>query len=379
MGLLTRKRTVLAKIESVYGTDPVPTGSANAMLVKNLNVTPIQADQISRDLIQPYLGNSDTLLTQLSVGIDFEIELAGSGVPGVAPAWAPLLKACAFGETLNTAAVTITSSTTTATVTETGHGRTNGSKVKISGASETEYNGIFTITVVDANTYTYTMLADPTGSSASGSPVVGINAQYDPISASFPSLTLYFNVDGVFHKITGARGTFEIGVNVKQIPTLKFTFTGLYNDPVDAAAPVVDFTGFQVPKVANTTNTPSFSLFSYSGYLESMSLNLGGDVQYRALIGFEAVNFIDRKPTGTFVFEAPTITAKDFFAIAKAGTTGAMSLTHGYVSGHKVTLSAPRVTLGNPNYGDSQGIAMLTVPFVVAPDTGNDELRIIAA
>src|ERR1035437_120651 len=100
MSLLTRKKTLLAKTEDTYGTDSVPTGT-NSMLVKALNVTPIKADLLSRDLIQPYLGNSDTLLAQLSVGIDFEVELAGSGVPGVAPAWAPLLKACGFAETLH--------------------------------------------------------------------------------------------------------------------------------------------------------------------------------------------------------------------------------------------------------------------------------------
>lgn len=379
MSLLMRKRTVLAKIEDTYGTDPTPTGTDNAMLVRNLNFNPIAATQVSRDTIKPYLGASDTLLSELSVSLDFEIELAGSGTPGVAPAWASLLKACGFGETLHTASVTIASSTVTATVTETAHGRTTGSNVKISGATESEYNGVFAITVTGVDTYTYTMLADPTGSAATGTPVVGTNAQYDPLSASIPSITLYFNVDGVFHKVTGARGTVDFTIDVKNIPVMKFNFTGIYNDPSDASAPSCVFTGFQIPKVANTTNTPSFSLFSYSGYLQSINLNLANDVQHRVLIGYEEVKIVDRKPSGTFVFEAPTIASKDFFAIAKAGTTGAMSITHGIVSGNKVTLSAPRVSLGNPNYSDSSGVAMLSVPFTAAPSSGNDDIRVLVA
>jgi hypothetical protein len=41
MPLLTRKRLIVAKIESTYGTDPTPTG-ANAILVRNLEITPLE-------------------------------------------------------------------------------------------------------------------------------------------------------------------------------------------------------------------------------------------------------------------------------------------------------------------------------------------------
>ena len=57
--------------------------------------------------------------------------------------------------------VTITRASTTATVTHTAHGRVTGEKVRISGANEGEYNGVFTITVSDANTYTYTVSGSP--------------------------------------------------------------------------------------------------------------------------------------------------------------------------------------------------------------------------
>jgi hypothetical protein len=66
--------------------------------------------------------------------------------------------------------VSITSSTTTATVTHRNHGLTTGAAVVIRGATEDEYNGIFTISNVSTNAYDYTMSADPAGSSASGSP-----------------------------------------------------------------------------------------------------------------------------------------------------------------------------------------------------------------
>ncbi len=98
MPLLTRKRLILAKAESTYGTDSTPAG-ADAVLVRNLDITPLEADTVSRDLIRPYLGNSEQLLANTRVGITFEVELAGSGTAGTAPRYGALLKACGFSQT----------------------------------------------------------------------------------------------------------------------------------------------------------------------------------------------------------------------------------------------------------------------------------------
>jgi len=65
--------------------------------------------------------------------------------------------------------VSIVSSGTTATVTHYTHGLQTDEYVRISGANETPYNGIFQITVSDSATYTYTMLEDPPDT-ATGSP-----------------------------------------------------------------------------------------------------------------------------------------------------------------------------------------------------------------
>lgn len=60
------------------------------------------------------------------------------------------------------AAVTsITLSGSVATVTHATHNVPDGTNVIISGATQTEYNGIKTISVVDANTYTYTVSGTP--------------------------------------------------------------------------------------------------------------------------------------------------------------------------------------------------------------------------
>lgn len=96
-----RKFLVLAKIEATQFTDPVPTPAANAILVSNLVVRPLAVENADRGLIRPYYGNSEQLVVGQEAQIDFDVEIAGSGTPlGTAAAYGPLLRACAFAETL---------------------------------------------------------------------------------------------------------------------------------------------------------------------------------------------------------------------------------------------------------------------------------------
>ena len=72
-----------------------------------------------------------------------------------------LLQADTGGSLPSYAAVTITRTGTTATVTHPAHGVPNGSNVIIRGADQNEYRGSHTVTVADANSYTYTVTGSP--------------------------------------------------------------------------------------------------------------------------------------------------------------------------------------------------------------------------
>jgi hypothetical protein len=67
--------------------------------------------------------------------------------------------------------VAITRSGATATVTHASHGLSSGSKIKVKGAAEIEYNGIYTISIIDSNSYSYTVSGTP-ATPATGSPIV---------------------------------------------------------------------------------------------------------------------------------------------------------------------------------------------------------------
>lgn len=100
MSKYMQKTVILAKLEATPGTDPTPTGAANAMLVRNCSIKPLELSYEERNIVRGFFGSFDALPTMRKVRISFEVEYQSSGTAGTAPAWGPLMQACATTETL---------------------------------------------------------------------------------------------------------------------------------------------------------------------------------------------------------------------------------------------------------------------------------------
>mgnify|MGYP001333962616 CR=1 FL=1 len=96
------KLAMLHKLETVYGTDAAP-AATNAIVATNITFTPLQAEEVERDLMLPYFGNQGKLLTAEHGRIEFDVEIAGSGVKGTVPKYGSLLRACGMSETVTAA------------------------------------------------------------------------------------------------------------------------------------------------------------------------------------------------------------------------------------------------------------------------------------
>lgn len=95
MPLSQRKALVLAKIETVVGTDSVPVVGTDAMLCRNVNLRPLVTQTVDRALLRGYLGASEQLVVGEFVELELEIEAAGAGTSAVTiPKYAPLMRAC---------------------------------------------------------------------------------------------------------------------------------------------------------------------------------------------------------------------------------------------------------------------------------------------
>lgn len=102
-----KSKITLVKPEATYGVDPTATGAANAMLLTDVQISPMEGEDVSRNLDLPYLCAQDSFPTALRVVLTGSFELVGSGTLGTPPAWGPLMRACAAAEVIqpNTAVV----------------------------------------------------------------------------------------------------------------------------------------------------------------------------------------------------------------------------------------------------------------------------------
>lgn len=316
MSRFVRKSAVLAKIESAYGTDATPTGAANAILVSNLSINPLNAQNVDRDNIRTYFGASEQLVGTANIEVGFDVEIQSSGAAGTAPAFGPLLRACGLAET-------ITAST---------------------------------------------------------------RVEYNPITDSMESATIYYYSDGALHKLLGARGSFDIKMGVGERPVFNFKFVGKDGGISAAANPSLTLTGFKTPAVITDSNTNDLllgctyatgSLSGGTSYVsKGLELSSGNDVQFIPLLGSEQVGIVNRAMTGKVALELTAAQEVTFMGTVKANTTQSIGLQHGSTAGYISILYAPAAQLINPAKEEQNGLLLCGYDMRLMPSAGNDELQL---
>ncbi len=93
-----------------------------------------------------------------------------------------LLEVLVWGYNGHAPTGSVTSSGTLVTVSDTAHGFADGQTITFSGANETEYNGDFVITVIDADEYQYTAASTPSATPATGT----LNTVVTPLGWTSP-------------------------------------------------------------------------------------------------------------------------------------------------------------------------------------------------
>jgi len=69
-----------------------------AMVLSRKSKYGLEIELLDRELITPYLGNSEKVVGQRMAQVNFDVELAGSGTAGTAPKWGKILMACGFAQ-----------------------------------------------------------------------------------------------------------------------------------------------------------------------------------------------------------------------------------------------------------------------------------------
>jgi hypothetical protein len=286
------------------------------MLVSNLSISPLNAQNVNRDLVRAYFGGSEQLVGTANVEISFDIELQSSGTAGAAPAWGTVLRACAFAETVSAGARVEYLPITTPLESATIYYHDDGVLHKVLGARGT----------VD----------------------IKLNVGERPV-LSF--------------KLTGLDG------GVSAVANATPTYTAFRTPAVVTDANTNDL----LVGCAYTTGTLGTGTAYPTRGIEWMA---GNSVQYTPLVGGDTVDLTQREVTGKCMFDLTAAQEVSFMADVKANTTRAIGIQHGTAAGSVVIVHAPAVQLINPRKEDVDGRRLIGFDLRAVPSTGNDELRI---
>lgn len=306
--MLTRKSVVLAKPETNYGVDSIPTVAANAIFVSDLNIKPT-GETLQRNYMQSSLSQLQFDRGSKTVDVTFKTEFKGTGTRGALPAWGwegVLLRACGLSESIT----------------------------------------------------------------------AGTSIVYAPVSDSFESCTLYGYRHGIFHKITGCRGSVQIVFEVGKHPYLQFTFKGLYVAPADSTPGAQTFSSVSPAKVVNT----GFTIGGYAGIINKLEIDLGNTLAVRksmnAADGVLGIEITGRAPKGSIDPEAVVEATFPFWNKWETAAALALAISIGSTAGNTIAIAAPKVQFGDIGYADRDGQLCYQIPLQFAMNAGDDELSI---
>lgn len=308
-------KLALAKIETPYGVDPTP-AAANALLLTEITLQPMEGEDISRNLELPYFGAQETIAAGLRATFSATFELVGSGQTGVAPAWSPLMRSLAIAEIVTPDSVPGT------------------------------HDGM---------------------------------VEYVPVTDNPESMALWFYIGPTRYVILGMAGTGKIVFNAQGIPVVQGTWTGLFKLPTDQAKPVgIDLSNFVEPQIVSKATTPVFTIGGTTLKARSFELDFANDVQPRMLINDERILIVGRDEKISLTVEAvPMATYNPYLAAQTPKPKAEIVVEHGTVVGRKVKIEAGQAAQNRPGAPTNQnGIVEWPLVFVPLPLAGNDQWKI---
>lgn len=315
-----RNTFILAKLETTYKTDASPTGAANAVQVSNFSSTPLNASNVKRDLIRGFFGGSEELVGTAYQELTFDVELAGSGAAGTAPAWGPLLRACGLAETVTASTRVDYTPVSTAFESLTIYYHDDGVLHKLLGARGTVS---FKLALGDRPMLSFRFM--------------GLYSQVTATANPTPTLTAW-----------------KTPLVVTDANTADLMFGGTHS-PSGA------------PAITGGTAIPS----------KGIEVDLGLSVNHTPLLGDESIDITQREVSGKVSLDLTAAQEVTAMADVLAATTTSIGLVHGTTAGNKVLLWLPSVQRINPKKSDLNGRRLIDFDLRCVPVSGNDEARLV--
>lgn len=192
---------------------------------------------------------------------------------------------------------------------------------------------------------------------------------YGLVSDSFESATCYAHEGGEVTKLRGCRGSLSLEIKAKAKPMLKAKLTGLSAGPIVGVMPAVNLQPANVLPVENSN-----SVLTVNGFvviMESMSIELGNEVNYSNLVGAESVDIVGRSASAKIVVQRPDVATFDMFALRKSGQKFSFKFTQTIAGANLIEMFGNGAQVTGISVGESDGFDTLEIDVRLVG--GNDD------
>jgi len=381
MSMLIRKRQLAAKIEAVEGVAETLLAADAGILVNFSPKASYDPQMYQRDPVRASLTKMGKLAGKRSAGIDFSVELKGSGSVSIEPEWLRLVKACGFASNalkkISIGAITSGPYQHGETITGGMSGATGRVVIKTVNGTPTLYFIALSDTFESGETITggtsgatATATADP----------VSAGFEIKPISSSVISLTMGLFEDGIRKVLKGCRGTVKFNFKIGEPATLDFSFKGVESGVADVPMLTgVSFDSTVPPVLLNAV----MSCDGVSLNIGEMEIDVANTLASKDKIddakGIISFMITGRDMQGSFNPEMVPVATHDFFSKWFGNTPMAVDLAYGETEGNKFRFYAPGIIYNKVDDGDRDGIQLAQTSFDLtgSMEPGDDELAIL--
>jgi hypothetical protein len=386
MSLLTRRRVLRAALETTYGAYAAPTLDVQC-LAQSLNCNPLAGDVVERAVVRDHLDTLKSLRAGERATLEFEVELAGSGAPGVPPPWGMLMLGCGAAEVAE------------ANQSATGVIQSPSTIFLAAGASGVDGFYVGRVLSLQSEPAVYRVITGYVGASrlATFDPPALIApsheytlygpVSYTPASTFGGESSLSFDYEMadegssncVRFQFKGARGEWALSMNEKAVPTIKFSFTALLHARSDGALGPTNYSAWKEPLIPSEDVTAIASVHGYAACVfKSFQIMGGNKVSPVFRCNSESVKITDRQPSGKLEIDALLLAEHDYYAAIQANTAGALDLRHGNSAGNTIRVTAPAMQITQGAHTDADGIvqSQFDVMFRAGSPAGNDSWKI---
>lgn len=209
--------------------------------------------------------------------------------------------------------------------------------------------------------------------------VADTSVTYAPISDNHKSITIYCYFDGLLHKITGCRGSFDIDMSAGQYGKVSWTFEGKYTKPIDSPLPTSPtFDATKPPIIQNA----GFSVGGYGAVISKLSLSKantvvrGNDVNSADAYGETKITGTDAN--GSFDPLATLVATEDFWGDWGDAADKAITIHADGAAGNIPTVNIGQAEYRELSQGDRDGEMSYEIPFTATgTSAGDDEMSIV--